>query len=65
MQSMPVSDTKPRSPGVRRIRIAIDIGQYHYVTWDGWKEQWQTMTAREWWKKQQWLKAGGWKQDEN
>lgn len=46
-------------------RIAVDIGQYHFVDWRGWREEWITKTPREWWKKQQWLKDGGYKQDGN
>ncbi len=46
-------------------RIAVEIGQYHYITYRGLKEQWITQTAREWWKKQQWLKDGGYSQDES
>jgi hypothetical protein len=55
-----MSDQRKRS-----FRIAVDIGQYHYITWDGWREEWTTLTPREWWQKQQWLKDGGWKQDES
>ena len=47
------------------MKIAVDIGQYHFVTWDGWREFWFTRDAKEWWAKQQWEKEGGWSQDEN
>jgi hypothetical protein len=60
MQILSVQDSKKRS-----FRIAVDIGQYHFITADGYREEWITETPREWWKKQEWLKAGGWKQDES
>ena len=47
----------------RPCKIAVDIGQYHFVTAEGWREEWITQSPSEWWKKRQWLKAGGWKQD--
>lgn len=50
---------------LRTFRIAVEIGQYHFITWDGWKEEWITKTPREWWKKQQWLRDGGYTQDES
>lgn len=53
--SMPDSERSP----LEKIRIAVDIGQYHFVTWDGWTEEWETKTPREWYKKRQWLKEGG------
>lgn len=62
MQGLYVPESKQDS---RRIRIAIDIGQYHFVTWDGWREEWITQSPSEWWKKQQWMKEGGHKQDRN
>lgn len=49
----------------RKVTIAVDIGRYHFVTWDGWRLQWDTVTPREWWQKQQWEKDGGWSQDES
>lgn len=58
MQILPV----PLQPK-RSFKIACDIGQYHFVTWDGWREQWITKTPKEWWKKQMWMKNGGWTQD--
>lgn len=60
MQIVRVQDSPERS-----FRIAVDIGQYHFVTWDGWLEEWNTQTAREWWRKQLWLKDGGYNQDRN
>lgn len=57
-----------QNPGIQRkrpLRIAVDIGQYHFITWDGWKEEWRPKGPKEWWKKQQWLKDGGYKQDGN
>lgn len=47
----------------RTFRIAVDIGQYHFVDWRGWRIEWDTRSPREWWQKQLWLKDGGWKQD--
>ena len=47
----------------RTPKIAVNIGQYHFITWDGRKENWITKTPREWWQKQQWLKEGGYSQD--
>lgn len=58
MQIVRVPDATKRS-----FQIAVDIGQYHFIDWRGWKEQWITKTPGEWWKKQQWLKAGGYSQD--
>lgn len=46
-------------------KIGCDIGQYHFITWEGWYEEWRTQTPREWWQKRQWLKDGGYSQDEN
>jgi len=43
--------------------ISLGSGQYHFITADGWKENWTTETAREWWQKQLWLKAGAHKQE--
>lgn len=54
-----------RQEKARKIRIGVDIGQYHFVTADGWKEQWNTISPSEWWKKQQWIKDGGHSQDKN
>jgi hypothetical protein len=45
------------------VTIVIGSGQYHFVTEDGWRESWVTETAREWWEKHLWQKAGGHKQD--
>jgi hypothetical protein len=47
------------------IEVSIVSGQYHFVDEAGWHLGWQTESAREWWKKQQWEKAGGHKQDGN
>lgn len=60
MQSVSVPNGREKA---RRPKIGIDIGQYHFITADGWKEQWNTISASEWWKKMQWLKAGGHLQD--
>jgi hypothetical protein len=49
----------------RSLRIAVDIGQYHFIDYRGWRHEWITKTPREWWQKQQWLKDGGYSQDEN
>ena len=48
----------------RPFRIAVDIGQYHFIDWRGWREEWRPLGAREWWKRYLWLKDGGWSQDE-
>lgn len=53
------------NPRKRPLRIAVDIGQYHFITPQGWREEWITETPREWWKKHQWLKDGGYSQDES
>jgi hypothetical protein len=60
MQILSVPDNKKRS-----FRIGVDIGQYHFIDWRGWRLNWVTETAGEWWEKQQWLKDGGWSQDGN
>lgn len=49
----------------RKVTIAVDIGRYHFIDHMGWHHDWTTQTPREWWQKQQWLKDGGWSQDEN
>lgn len=49
----------------RKITIAVDIGRYHFINAEGWHEEWNTETRREWWQKEQWLKDGGWSQDES
>ena len=55
---VPLRDKRP-------FKIAVDIGQYHFITWQGQRLQWITQTPREWWQKQQWLKDGGYSQDGN
>ena len=54
-----VSMPNTRTGSQHHYRIAVDIGQYHFVDWRGWKCEWITETPREWWAKQQWLKSGG------
>lgn len=63
MQMQIVSMQNDRKGSQRIATIAVDIGQYHFITWDGWREQWITQSPSEWWKKQQWLKEGGWDQE--
>lgn len=65
MQVVRMQESPDNGTSQRKIAIGIAIGQYHFVTADGWKEEWRTMTPREWWAKQQWLKDGGYAQDEN
>lgn len=60
MQLVSMQDKQKRTPC-----IEIDIGRYHFIAYDGWREEWQTKTPREWWEKQKWLKDGGYKQDES
>jgi len=62
---MPSSPTQEIANNTQRItpRISVDIGQYHFIGPDGWSEEWQTITAGEWWQKHLWLKAGGHKQE--
>ena len=61
MQNMSVQNDRQGSQ--RIATIAVDIGQYHFIDWRGWRNEWITKSPREWWKKQQWLKAGGYSQD--
>jgi hypothetical protein len=64
MQTMPMSKRAYRTAH-RTVTIAIDIGQYHFIDWEGWHLEWNTRTPREWWQKRQWEREGGWSQDEN
>lgn len=52
----------PENPK-RTFQIAIDIGQYHFIDWQGWHIEWSPLTPREWWAKQQWLKEGGYEHE--
>lgn len=47
----------------RSFRIAVDIGQYHFVDYLGRYQEWIPAGAKEWWNKQRWLKDGGYEQD--
>lgn len=62
---MQIVSMQNRSNGAcKRAIIHISSGQYHFVDWKGWRIEWDTQTPREWWAKQQWLKAGGYIQEE-
>lgn len=65
MQILQMPEVPEHGNAQRKVAIAVDIGRYHFITWDGWREQWETKTPKEWWQKQQWLQEGGYSQDEN
>jgi hypothetical protein len=65
MQIVQMPEVGGNRAAQRKVTIAVDIGRYHFITWDGWHVQWDTKTPREWWQKQLWEKEGGYSQDEN
>lgn len=61
MQIVPMSETTGMAQ--RKATIAVAIGRYNFIDWQGWHHEWITETPREWWQKRQWEKDGGYSQE--